>query len=106
MFACHVNYTVASQHSTSFTADISIENTGSLGISSWSLTWTWSGNQKLTGATNAKYFQSGENVTLTNASSNGTINTGATLTGISFTAKYSGTNSAPSEFYVNGTLCQ
>jgi hypothetical protein len=34
-----------------------------------------------------------------------TIAPGATLSGLGFNASYSGTNNAPSAFYVNGTLC-
>jgi hypothetical protein len=43
---------------------------------------------------------------LTNATWNPTIAAGATLSGMGFNASFSGTNAAPSAFYVNGTLCQ
>lgn len=105
-FACHVNYSVSSQWNTGFDGAISIENAGTTNITSWSLTWTWPGNQHVSSAWNAKSKQSGENVTLTNDSYNGKIKAGATLSGIGFSASYSGTNTAPEAFYVNGTLCQ
>jgi large repetitive protein len=104
-FGCHLTYSVTSEQKKTFAGAISIENTGSAKITSWTLTWTWSGNQDITESSNAKYKQSGANVTLTNESNNGQINAGATLSGISFDASYSGTNSAPSTFYVNGTVC-
>jgi hypothetical protein len=105
-FACQVNYSVTSQSKTSFDGAISIENTGTTNITSWTLTWTWPGNQDVKSASNAKAKQSGENVTFSNESGNGKINAGATLSGISFRASYSGTNTAPAAFSVNGTLCQ
>ncbi len=103
--ACHVTYSVTSQKSSTFDGAISIENTGTTKITSWTLTWTWPGNQKITETTDANYKQSGANVTLTNESNNGQINAGATLSGIKFDASYSESNTAPSSFYVNGTLC-
>jgi hypothetical protein len=36
---------------------------------------------------------------------NPTIAAGATLSGMGFNASYSGTNTAPTAFYVNGTKC-
>jgi len=36
---------------------------------------------------------------------NAAITPGATLTGMGFNGSYSGTNNAPTAFYVNGTLC-
>jgi large repetitive protein len=104
-FACHVSYSVTSQSNKRFTGAISIENTGSINLTSWTLTWAWSGNQDVTSSWNAKHTQSGANVTFTNESYNGQIAAGATLSGIGFNASYSGSNSAPSAFYVNGTLC-
>ncbi len=104
-FACHVSYSVSSQWNDGFNGAISIENTGSSKITSWTLTWTWSGNQDVTSAWNANSTQSGKNVTFTSESYNGTISPGGTASGIGFGASYSGTNTSPSTFYVNGTLC-
>ncbi len=104
-FACHVSYSVTTQWNVGFGGAISIQNTGTVGITSWTLTWTWPGNQAVTESWNATYQQSGPNVTLTNESYNKQIAAGATLTGMGFNASYSGTNPAPTAFYVNGTLC-
>jgi hypothetical protein len=60
----------------------------------------------MTQSWNSNYTQSGANVTLTNASWNATIAPGATLSGMGFLASYSGTNTAPTAFHVNGTPCQ
>jgi len=104
-FACHVSYSVSSQWNDGFNGAISVENTGSTKITSWTLTWTWAGNQDVTSAWNANSTQSGKNVTFTSESYNGTISPGGTASGIGFGASYSGTNTSPSTFYVNGTLC-
>jgi len=104
--ACHVTYSVTSQWSGGFGTALTIENTGSTAIGGWNLTWTWSGNQQITQSWDAGYTQKGANATLTNESYNATIAPGATIGGIGFNASYSGTNTAPSAFYVNGTLCK
>lgn len=104
-FACHVSYSVTSQWSNGFTSAVSIENTGTIKVTSWKLTWTWPGNQAITESWDATYSQSGANATLNSESYNGQLNPGATASGIGFNASYKGTNSAPPAFYVNGTLC-
>jgi hypothetical protein len=103
--SCHVVYTVSSQWGNGFNGAFSIENTGSTAMTSWTLTWAWAGNQEMTQSWNANYKQTGANVTLTNMSYNASIAPGATLTGMGFGASYSGTNSSPTTFYINGTLC-
>jgi len=103
---CHVTYVDQNDWKTGFTGNISIKNTGSSQINGWTLTWTWSGNQQITTAWNSNYTQSGQNVTLTNASWNPTIAPGGTLNGIGFNANYSGTNNPPTVFHLNGVLCQ
>ena len=104
--SCHVGYTVTSQWNVGFGTAITIKNTGSQPINGWNLTWTWAGNQQITQAWNSNYTQNGKNASLTNASWNPTIAAGATLSGMGFNGSYSGTNTAPTAFYVNGTLCQ
>jgi hypothetical protein len=105
VLACHVTYKVTDQWNSGFTGAISIHNTGSTKINSWTLTWVWPGNQDVTQSWNANHTQSGTNVTFTAESYNSHIAAGATLSGIGFNASYSGSNTAPSAFYVNGTLC-
>ena len=51
------------------------------------------------------YTQSGANDQLTSMSYDPTIAPGAILSGVAFKGSYSGTNTAPTAFYVNGTLC-
>jgi cellulose 1,4-beta-cellobiosidase len=105
--SCHISYSIQSSWGTGFDAAINITNTGSTAISSWTLTWTWSGNQQLTQANGSTGSQSGQNVTLTSLSWDGSIAAGATLSGdVSIAASYSGTNNNPTTFYLNGSQCQ
>ena len=64
----------------------------------------YSGNQALTQGWSGNWTQSGQNVTVTNASWNGSLATGAS-TQIGANFSYSGTNTAPTAFGINGTAC-
>ncbi|HEV2348036.1 MAG TPA: cellulase family glycosylhydrolase, partial [Actinocrinis sp.] len=100
---CSVSYTIASDWGTGFSTNIVITNLGSP-ITSWSLTWSFAGNQTVTQLWNGSYTQSGKNVTVTNLSYNGSIGTNGT-TSLGFNGAYTGANAAPTNFAVNGTLC-
>ena len=104
--ACHIAYTDQNDWGTGFTGAVSITNSGTAALNSWTLRWTYAGNQILNQAWNASYAQSGATVTLTNMSYNGSIGAGVTLTGVGFNANYSGANAAPTAFYLNGVLCR
>jgi endoglucanase len=103
---CHITYVDQNDWGTGFTGAVSIQNTGTTAINGWTLTWTWAGNQQMIQSWNSNYTQSGKNVTLTNAAWNPTINPGTTLTGVGFNVNYTGTNTAPTAFRLNGVLCQ
>ncbi|WP_328477040.1 glycoside hydrolase family 6 protein [Actinoplanes sp. NBC_00393] len=100
---CRVNYTV-NQWNTGFTGNITVTNLGDPISGGWNLTWSWPGNQTITQGWSASITQSGQNVTATNPSwaaslaTNGTANFG-------FNGNYSGTNTAPTTFSLNGTAC-
>ena len=100
---CQVAYTVPSDWGTGFTAAITITNNGAA-ISSWTLGYSYSGNQTLSSGWSGNWTQSGKNVTVTSASWNGSLATGASAQiGANFT--YTGTNTAPTTFTLNGTTC-
>ncbi|MGC9664966.1 glycoside hydrolase family 6 protein [Planosporangium sp. 12N6] len=99
---CTVKYT-ANQWSNGFTADVAITNLGDP-LSSWTLEWDYAGNQQITSSWNSTYTQSGQHVTLKNAAWNGSLGTNATVTP-GFQASYSGTNTTPTTFKLNGTTC-
>ncbi|MFE1881667.1 glycoside hydrolase family 48 protein [Streptomyces diastatochromogenes] len=100
---CSVDYKT-NDWGSGFTADLTITNRGTAAIDGWTLTYGYTGNQKLTNGWNGTWSQSGQTVTVQNASYNGTIAAGAAVsTGAQFT--YSGANAAPTSFAVNGTTC-
>ena len=101
--SCHVTYT-ANTWNTGFTANLTIANTGTGAINGWSLAWTWPGNQQVTSAWNATVTQSGTHAIATSVSYNAAIAPGAN-TSFGFQATYSGTNTTPAQFTLNGNTC-
>ena len=89
---CQASYSIGSQWSGGFTASMSITNLGSP-VTSWTVTWTFPGNQAINNLWAGGYTQSGASVTVTNASYDGTLAPGATAT-VGFTA--TGTSGSPS----------
>jgi hypothetical protein len=100
---CSVDYS-KNDWGSGFTANITLTNRGSEAIDGWTLTYAYSGNQKLQQGWSGQWSQSGQNVTVRNASFNARIAGGAAVsTGANF--GYSGTNADPTSFSVNGTRC-
>jgi hypothetical protein len=104
--ACQVIYTVSSQWSGGFNATLSITNTGTTAINGWTLQFSFPGSQTVTQGWNGNFSQSGNVVTVTNASYNGSIPAGATLSGTpGFNGSSSGSNPLPTSFTLNGVTC-
>ncbi len=101
---CHVTYTRSSEWAGGFTAQVVIGNTGSAAISGWSLTFTFPGDQKITSNFNGGFSQSGENATLTNASYNGNIAPGGSVS-VGFQGTWTSNDTSPTSFAVNGASC-
>ena len=93
--SCSATYSVTSSWSGGYQGQVQVNNTGSSPTTGWKLTWTYPGNQQINDLWNGSYTQSGEQVTVTNASFNGAIAAGGNTT-TGFTGTYSGTNTAPS----------
>jgi glycosyl hydrolase family 12/cellulose binding protein with CBM2 domain/fibronectin type III domain protein len=103
---CHVTYTISPQNTSAFGAAITIENTSSTPLTSWTLTWTFANGQRIASLWNGTATQSGANVSVASMSYNGNIAPGATLTGIGFNGSWNGTtNAVPASFAVNGATC-
>ncbi|WP_394429062.1 glycoside hydrolase family 48 protein [Streptomyces sp. SGAir0957] len=101
--ACSVDYKT-NDWGSGFTAELTITNRGADAIDGWSLTYSYAGNQKLSNGWNAAWSQSGKTITAKNLSYNSKIAPGAaTSAGAQFT--YSGSNAAPTDFAINGTVC-
>lgn len=102
---CTVSYAITNNWGTGFQADLTITNNSSTAINGWSLTWSFPGNQQIVDLWNANWQQNSAQVTLSNLSWNGSIPASGSLTGIGFTANYSGANAIPTNFALNGTSC-
>ncbi|MFE6194326.1 glycoside hydrolase family 6 protein [Streptomyces sp. NPDC057838] len=100
---CTVDYKIQNQWSTGFTAAVTLTN-NSAAKSSWSLKWSYAGNQKVTSGWNAKVSQSGADVTAANESYNAQLATGASVS-FGFQGSYSGSNAVPATFTLDGVTC-
>ncbi len=100
---CRVTDTVNAWN-TGLTENITIANTGSSAISSWSLVFTLPSGQTITGGWNASYSPSSGQVTARNVSYNGSIAPGASVS-IGFQATHTGNAAAASGFALNGSGC-
>ncbi|HZP49843.1 cellulose binding domain-containing protein [Actinocrinis sp.] len=100
-----MTYTKNSEWPGGFTAGVTINNTGTSAISSWTVKFTFPGDQKITSSWNdGSLTQSGETVTATNASYNGSISPGGNAS-FGFQGTWTSNDSSPTSFSVNGTTC-
>ncbi len=100
---CQVSYSVTGSWPGGFQAAISITNNGSP-ITSWTLAFAFPGDQQVSSGWNGTFSQSGRNVTIANASYNGSLGTGAS-TSVGFTGTYTSSNADPTAFTLNGVAC-
>jgi endoglucanase len=101
---CAVSYVVQNDWGNGANVNVTIKNNRSSAINGWTLTFSFSGNQKITNLWNATYTQNGVSVEVTNLSYNSAIPAGGTVT-FGFNLTYSGTNAKPTAFAVNGIPC-
>ena len=73
-------------------------------INGWSLSWTFPSGQRVTQAWNATVTSSGDQHTAKNVSYNATIGTNAAVS-FGFNGSWSGSNTAPTSFALNGVTC-
>lgn len=85
-----------------FTASLKV--TSSTALSSWSLQFSFPGDQQVTNGWSGEYAQSGHAVTITNAPWNGTIAAGGSVD-IGFNGGFTAGNPRPTSFTLNGTAC-
>jgi len=102
--ACAVRFTMQSEWSGGFTAAVAITNLGNSPLSPWSLSWTFAGGQRVTQGWDGTYSQNGSQVTVTPASWNETIDSGATLS-TGFNGAFRRSNPVPTSFTLNGNAC-
>jgi cellulose 1,4-beta-cellobiosidase len=90
---CSGAYSVTSSWQGGFQGQVVVKNTGSATLNGWSLRWTFPASATINSLWNGSYTQSGNTVTVTNASYDGSLSPGATAM-VGFTA--TGTSSSPS----------
>lgn len=104
--SCSIHYGIASQWPGGFETIFTITNTGSVAINGWTLQFSFANGQTITLGWNGNFSQVGSAVTVTNISSNASIPAGSALiVEPSFEATWSGTNSVPTSFTLNGAAC-
>src|ERR1700678_4504229 len=91
---CSAAYSVVNSWSGGYQAQVVVTNTGSATLNGWQLGWQFPGGEEITNLWNGTYTQSGTQVTVDNASYDGSLAPGATAT-VGFTANGSG-SPAPS----------
>jgi len=99
---CRVDYT-PNQWPGGFTATVKV-SPGDTAVSSWTVTWTYAGDQRVTSGWNATVSQSGSTVTARNASYNGSIPAGGS-TEFGLQGTYGSSGGAPTGFSLNGVPC-
>jgi hypothetical protein len=96
-----VDYVIQSSWDAGATISVTLKNNGPA-IQDWTIGWTFPEGQRITNLWNGTYTQSGAAVTVRNAGFNGAIGTGQSAN-FGFNLSYSGTNTAPISFTVNGS---
>ena len=103
--SCHIGYTITNQWTPGFQVALSINNTSTTAINGWTLTWSYANGQTISQLWNGSETQSGPTVTVTNLNYDANIPAGGSLTTVGFLGTWSGTNSVPTSFSLNGTPC-
>jgi sugar phosphate permease len=101
-----VNYSLAGSWPGGFQGGATITNNSTTAVNGWTLTWTWpSSGEVITQLWDGSVRQSGTTVTVTNASYNAAIGASGGTVNFGFLANDTGVTTAPSAFYLNGSVC-
>ncbi|KQR08493.1 cellulose-binding domain-containing protein [Cellulomonas sp. Leaf334] len=98
---CQVSWT-ASSWPGGFTAEVRVSPGEA--AQGWTLTWAFPSGQRVTQGWNATVVQTGSSVTASNAPWNGEVPAGGS-TSFGFQGTFSGTNTPPTDFVLNGVAC-
>ncbi len=102
---CQVNYTITNQWPGGFGGSITVQNTSGAAWTSWNLKFTFpASGQTVTQGWNGVFTQSGQNVTVANASWNGSIGANGSVNP-GFNGTWTSSNGVPTSFTVNGNSC-
>jgi hypothetical protein len=100
---CQVSY-VKNEWGGGFTANVTVNNTGTQPVNGWTLTWSFPGDQKVTNGWNATVAQTGTAATATNMSYNAAIAPGGNVQ-FGFQGTWTSNDTSPTSFTLNGTAC-
>ncbi|KHD78816.1 cellulose-binding protein [Actinoplanes utahensis] len=100
---CSVKYTVSSQWSGGFGANVDVTNLGAP-VTGWTVAFTFPAGQTVSQLWNGSVTQSGSSVTVRNAGWNGAVATGGTAS-FGFNGSWTGSNPVPTSFTLNGVAC-
>ena len=101
--ACEVKYTLVTEWTDGFTADVNIKNTGDA-VSNWTVAWDMPDAQQVTGMWNGVPKQNSSHVDVTNAGWNQTVAAGSNLQ-FGFNGSHQGLNRIPGNITLNGVKC-
>ena len=102
--SCEVTYQKSWDNGGGFGANLTIRNTGDP-IASWTLTFTFPGDQRITSGWSGSWRQDDRKVTATSMPWNANLGTGGS-TGIGFNGTHgSQGNADPDDFAINGVAC-
>lgn len=103
---CSVHYAVGSQWVGGFSVTLTINNTGTTAINSWTLQFAFANGQTITQGWNGTFSQQGNMVTITSLSYNGSIPPGGSVSSApGFNGSWNGSNTSPTAFTLNGSAC-
>ena len=108
--ACNIGWNIGNQSTSgtagSFGGTLTINNTGTVAWTSWTLTWTWANGQTFQSLWGGTVTQTGANVSIVSFSYDGAIAAGGNTSQVGFNANWNGvTNAMPTNFAINGTTC-
>ena len=102
---CRVEYAIASQWNSGFTANVQVTNLGDA-LTGWRLTFAFpDSGQRTSSAWSATVTQSGTQVTAANVGYNAALAAGGNVS-FGFQGSYTGSNPAPTGFTFNGNTCR
>jgi endoglucanase/cellulose 1,4-beta-cellobiosidase len=102
--SCRVVYTSQSQWANGFVAGIGIVNTGQTTVNGWTLTYTFRGDQRITGSWGGTVSQSGATVAIRNSAWNAVIRPGRSGS-VGVQGIWGTSNAPPDGFALNGVPC-
>jgi Glycosyl hydrolase family 12/Cellulose binding domain len=99
--SCSATYSLVNSSPGTFQGQVVLTDTGTSPFNGWSLAWTFPGNEEINDLWNGTYTQSGESVSVTNASYNGSVDPGDSVT-VGFGGTYTSSDASPTSVNCTG----